>query len=39
MKTAIVGWGRTRFGRLNGQDLESPIVAVAREAGHAGPGP
>ncbi|WP_374568218.1 acetyl-CoA acetyltransferase [Ideonella sp.] len=37
MKTAIVGWGHTRFGRLDEHDLESLIVAVAREAvEHAG---
>jgi acetyl-CoA C-acetyltransferase len=39
MKTAIVGWGHTKFGRLDGQDLESLIVAAAREAvQHAGIG-
>ena len=37
MKTAIVGWGHTRFGRLDEHDLESLIVSVAREAVvHAG---
>jgi acetyl-CoA C-acetyltransferase len=37
VKTAIIGWGHTRFGRLDGQDLESLIVAAAREAvAHAG---
>lgn len=37
--TAIVGWGHTRFGRLDDQDLESMITAVAREAvAHAGIG-
>ncbi|HEY0856881.1 MAG TPA: acetyl-CoA acetyltransferase [Albitalea sp.] len=37
MKTAIVGWGHTRFGRLDEHDLESLIVSVAREAvAHAG---
>lgn len=29
---AIVGWGHTRFGRLDDQDLESLIVSAAREA-------
>jgi acetyl-CoA C-acetyltransferase len=39
MKTAIVGWGHTRFGRLDEHDLESLIVAAAREAVvHAGLG-
>jgi len=33
----IVGWGHTKFGRLDGQSLENLIVAAAREAiGHAG---
>lgn len=37
MKTAIIGWGHTRFGRLDGMDLEALIVAAAREAvDHAG---
>lgn len=37
MKTAIVGWGHTRFGRLDEHDLESLIVSAAREAvAHAG---
>ncbi len=37
MKTAIVGWGHTRFGRLDEHDLESLIVSAAREAvEHAG---
>lgn len=37
MKTAIVGWGHTRFGRLDEHDLESLIVTAAREAvAHAG---
>jgi acetyl-CoA C-acetyltransferase len=37
MKTAIVGWGHTRFGRLDEHDLESLIVAAATEAvQHAG---
>lgn len=39
MKTAIVGWGHTKFGRLDGHDLEALIVAAAREAvQHAGIG-
>lgn len=39
MKTAIVGWGHTRFGRLDEHDLESLIVTAAREAvEHAGIG-
>ncbi len=33
----IIGWGHTRFGRLDGQDLEALIIAAAREAvAHAG---
>lgn len=37
MKTAIIGWGHTRFGRLDGMDLEALIVTAAREAvEHAG---
>jgi len=37
MKTAIVGWGHTRFGRLDEHDLESLIVAAATQAfAHAG---
>ena len=33
----IVGWGHTRFGRLDGQGLEDLILAAAREAViHAG---
>ncbi|MEC7763751.1 MAG: acetyl-CoA acetyltransferase [Pseudomonadota bacterium] len=28
----IVGWGHTKFGRLDGQDLEDLIVAAASEA-------
>lgn len=32
MKTALIGWGHTKFGRLDGQDLEALIVAAAREA-------
>lgn len=39
MKTAIVGWGHTKFGRLDEHDLESLIVSAAREAvQHAGIG-
>jgi acetyl-CoA C-acetyltransferase len=34
MKTAIVGWGHTKFGRLDEHDLESLIVSAAREAVH-----
>jgi acetyl-CoA C-acetyltransferase len=29
---AIVGWGHTPFGRLDGQDLESLILAASRQA-------
>lgn len=37
--TCIVGWGHTRFGRLDEHDLESLIVTAAREAvAHAGIG-
>lgn len=37
MDARIVGWGHTKFGRLEGETLESLIVAAAREAlGHAG---
>ena len=37
MKTAMVGWGHTRFARLDEFDLEALIVAAAREAvEHAG---
>jgi len=32
MDAAIVGWGHTRFGRLEHDNLESLIVRVAREA-------
>lgn len=39
VKTVMVGWGHTKFGRLDGQDLESLIGAAAREAvAHAGIG-
>jgi acetyl-CoA C-acetyltransferase len=32
----IVGWGHTRFGRLDGRSLEDLIIEAAREAiGHA----
>ncbi|MEW6706780.1 MAG: acetyl-CoA acetyltransferase [Pseudomonadota bacterium] len=34
MKTAIVGWGHTRFGRLDQHDLESLIVTAATQAVH-----
>lgn len=37
MASAIIGWGHTPFGRLDGQDLEALIVRAAREAvAHAG---
>ena len=29
---SIVGWGHTPFGRLDGQDLESLVLAASREA-------
>ncbi|HJV95534.1 MAG TPA: thiolase domain-containing protein, partial [Albitalea sp.] len=32
MKSTIVGWGHTKFGRLDQHDLESLIVTAAREA-------
>jgi acetyl-CoA C-acetyltransferase len=32
MTACIVGWGHTRFGKLDGQDLEALIAAVATEA-------
>jgi acetyl-CoA C-acetyltransferase len=32
MEPVIVGWGHTRFGRLDGQSLEDLIQAVAHEA-------
>ncbi len=32
MTAAIVGWGHTPFGKLEGQSLEDLIVAVTREA-------
>lgn len=32
MKTSIVGWGHTRFGRQNETDLEALIVDAARQA-------
>ncbi|HEX7688962.1 MAG TPA: acetyl-CoA acetyltransferase [Burkholderiaceae bacterium] len=32
MNTAIVGWGHTPFGRLDGRSLEALVVQVAREA-------
>ncbi|HEV7252511.1 MAG TPA: acetyl-CoA acetyltransferase [Mesorhizobium sp.] len=40
MDAAIVGWAHTRFGKLEGETLESLIVQAAREAIlHAGIGP
>ncbi len=40
MSECIVGWGHTRFGRLDGEDVESLLVAAAREAlGDAGVAP
>jgi acetyl-CoA C-acetyltransferase len=40
MTACIVGWAHSRFGRLEGETLESLIVGVAREAlDHAGIGP
>lgn len=32
MTACIVGWGHTRFGKLDGQDLEELIVAASAEA-------
>ena len=32
MKSTIVGWGHTKFGRLDQHDLESLIVTAARDA-------
>ncbi|CAG0989152.1 MAG: acetyl-CoA acetyltransferase [Rhizobiaceae bacterium] len=40
MNACIVGWAHSRFGKLEGETLESLIVGVAREAlDHAGIGP
>ena len=40
MTACIVGWAHSRFGKLEGETLESLIVGVAREAlDHAGIGP
>ena len=40
MTACIVGWAHSRFGRLEGETLESLIVGVATEAlAHAGIGP
>lgn len=40
MTACIVGWAHSRFGKLEGETLESLIVGVAREAiAHAGIGP
>ncbi|HSQ72416.1 MAG TPA: thiolase domain-containing protein, partial [Rubrivivax sp.] len=37
MGTCMVGWAHSRFGRLDGVDLESLIGGVTREAlAHAG---
>lgn len=37
MDVSIIGWAHTRFGKLEGETVESLIVAVAREAiAHAG---
>jgi acetyl-CoA C-acetyltransferase len=37
MEGRIIGWGHSQFGKLAGEDLESLIVKVAREAvAHAG---
>ena len=37
MDVSIIGWAHTRFGRLEGETVESLIVTVAREAiAHAG---
>ena len=39
MSTCMVGWAHTRFGRLDGMDLEQLITGVSREAlAHAGLG-
>ena len=39
MGTCMVGWSHSRFGRLDGQDLEALIGSVTREAlAHAGIG-
>ena len=32
MTSAIVGWGHTPFGKLDGQSLEDLIQAASREA-------
>ncbi len=40
MTACIVGWAHSRFGKLDGETLESLIVKVARDAlDHAGIGP
>ncbi|MEW9806859.1 acetyl-CoA acetyltransferase [Mesorhizobium sp. ZMM04-5] len=40
MTACIVGWAHSRFGKLEGETLESLITAVARDAlDHAGVGP
>src|SRR5262245_50571168 len=40
MTACIVGWAHSRFGKLEGETLESMIVTVARDAiEHAGIGP
>ena len=40
MTACIVGWAHSRFGKLEGETLESLIVGVARDAmEHAGIGP
>ncbi|MBX5210465.1 acetyl-CoA acetyltransferase [Rhizobium sp. NZLR11] len=40
MATCIIGWAHTKFGKLEGETLESLIVKVASEAlQHAGIGP
>ncbi|MCC0038115.1 MAG: acetyl-CoA acetyltransferase [Brucellaceae bacterium] len=40
MTASIVGWAHSRFGKLEGETLESLITGVAREAlDHAGIGP
>lgn len=37
MDASIIGWGHTKFGRLEDKSLEDMIVDVAREAvAHAG---
>ena len=39
MDASIIGWGHTKFGRLEDKSLEDMIVDVAREAvAHAGIG-